>query len=790
MMGKSEIHISILILYFLYLPNHYFLIFLSSDGEVISISANVIKPESSFVKLHLARVEGLYQLPIGLLHIHDPSVSSGTTKKFCKTFAIENVSDQDILVTAVSNLKKQCLVYADSAETTPVVSIVIKRGELLELFVTILPTITPEMANYFKAREDKIENESNQQLSKMKQRIIIGGIRLLFYSVPDDEFSQPRKLLEKSIQFQGNVGFSRLIAKLEDPVLRITEFQSNDKVLSFPGQIILKNFSRTFPLHYRYEGDTCMCFDVHDISDITDYRISICDDPENNLDVSEEKFVPFTVFLKNVSRSGLLVVQIPIRNVDTHRVTVLKLTIFFDSLQLKIENLSSTFSRKVIRHSVLDIESIQADISNSVVFVHPNVDAQNSFVVSGMSSQFLTKWKLENTATRTINITVVSDLPLSFSLLRLDANNNYVMQPRQRSSATSLLTLPTDVSVNNLLPISESFSLQKGESVILELLVTVGKETDGYADGYMRVKQGLVAFVVSEASLNSFFSRQENHLLHVVFLKRLMYSYIYSKVILKKTHENLGKLRVGSSVTFSVTLENLSEVEAPIKIRSLPQWIDLIGGVDVDEITDTSVRALLIPLPFKTATTLMFQVTVPDVETKLLEYTMSISNLANKQDLLDFTVALEVDIQKAVLILDERRIAESVILPDMLVPAPKTAKTNFLKVCVKNTLDVAIRVKLNFEESILFEGLTRVVIEVEGKVFNVDEDLLNLGANEEIEVKLVVLWYSKISALPQNFPLTNQKCNIGFLRCTPCDTKSEPTALELTAMVRPLPLFR
>jgi hypothetical protein len=92
------------------------------------------------------------------------------------------------------------------------------------------------MANYFKAREDKIENETNQQLSKIKQRIIIGRCLESFLicglplsqNVMEHIFTGPHRNLARILHLTSHLNPIMKVLKHPRPILNLEKDEMID----------------------------------------------------------------------------------------------------------------------------------------------------------------------------------------------------------------------------------------------------------------------------------------------------------------------------------------------------------------------------------------------------------------------------------------------------------------------------------------------------------------------------------------------------------------------------------
>lgn len=182
---------------------------------------------------------------------------------------IKNVSTSRLSVTAVSNLRKQCFIYADRDGTAPAVNVLLPKNQESSLFVFLRPTKLVDMTS--------TSTKDNSAVDI--QREVRGGIRLVFFTAEADtpapssnasvgdatvsvseDVLVHRKLFETALLFKATVGKS--VAKaffVTDDIHTVRNNNTGtDETAVEINRIPLKirDDSQSFPL--RYWICTCM----------------------------------------------------------------------------------------------------------------------------------------------------------------------------------------------------------------------------------------------------------------------------------------------------------------------------------------------------------------------------------------------------------------------------------------------------------------------------------------------------------------------------------------------------
>lgn len=190
---------------------------------------------------------------------------------------IRNVSTTRLSVTAVSNLRKQCFIFADKDGSIPAVNVLLPKGEDSYLYVFLRPTnVVDSTANTGTQTKTNMDTTALPEF----QREITGGIRLVFFSAEADPSSSLsttqqnessagdtpivtqtsiademlvfRKLFETALSFRATVGKSLVKAGfVADDIFTVRERNENSyNVESSTIPLKIRNESQCFPLRY------------------------------------------------------------------------------------------------------------------------------------------------------------------------------------------------------------------------------------------------------------------------------------------------------------------------------------------------------------------------------------------------------------------------------------------------------------------------------------------------------------------------------------------------------------
>jgi hypothetical protein len=159
-----------------------------------------------------------------------------------KELTVKNMQEQVVLLSARSNLKKQCYVYVDPEHQHAVDFIPLQPFEIKTVFVVIRPHLAPEASRTGHCRE------------------LVGGIRVTVHSPgslqesPDGEslYSKDALLSEFSIIFKGIVGVS--ILRVSPPLVNFGSRCQKDIQVEHNRVLKLTNGSKSLPLEFEIQG--------------------------------------------------------------------------------------------------------------------------------------------------------------------------------------------------------------------------------------------------------------------------------------------------------------------------------------------------------------------------------------------------------------------------------------------------------------------------------------------------------------------------------------------------------
>lgn len=285
------------------------------DQKWTILTANVTNSQTHFVNfpdLVADETGKIKLLDLGLIQLSYSAFasSSATSKKSVFPYRIANVSGKDLMVTAITNLKKQCYIYGDPECTTEASLHLLRKNEVATLYIVIKPTVGEGSKASGVSKDEKQQQQqqrvavSNVGALLSTTRALQGGIRFVFFvanqpsakdpsspsaasagtspseqvvpglSPVPTEADAPVKLFETSITFRGTVGCTALKVRVLDSLVRMDTskllqtrqlFADNDTSCDqiygfFVGRMVLSNPSSIFPINYRIGAVPCYPF--------------------------------------------------------------------------------------------------------------------------------------------------------------------------------------------------------------------------------------------------------------------------------------------------------------------------------------------------------------------------------------------------------------------------------------------------------------------------------------------------------------------------------------------------
>eukprot|EP01038_Epipyxis_sp_PR26KG_P006036 gene6036-8310_t len=245
---------------------------------------------------------------------------------------IKNVSNQELFVTALSNLRSQCYIYCDEQLQIPAINYSIPPHSSVFLRIVIRPSISSSIESYnpsnpvsspsgvisdttpYDAKTEENTNKMIQNSNSKGHRNLSGGLRFLFFQKMDSDISidssihsihkevlvdssvkseiglippqNLRKLFEVAIPFTASIGKSYLktsILKIPEEYINTTTYDKvieNTDICYVHGKLEIKNTSTTFPLIYSHVLDNkhdaiCIGFDETEEKAITNLHANV-----------------------------------------------------------------------------------------------------------------------------------------------------------------------------------------------------------------------------------------------------------------------------------------------------------------------------------------------------------------------------------------------------------------------------------------------------------------------------------------------------------------------------------
>jgi hypothetical protein len=367
------------------------------DQKRVVVQANIAVAQTKFVifpDLDSADSQGKYKtVDLGLIQSQssaavDPQLEAVLPREAdARCFyelRIQNVSGKPLSVTAVSNLKSQCFIYADEDCRQLAIFAPLPTAAITTLYVKIRPSAvgtadapsTAEGAEGAGAESRKVAAAAGGQRGV---RELMGGIKLVFFTAdtapaptsaessvaigtgqPADSFPEGqgavqvplllseanrRKLFETNIAFKATVGRSSLkLASGPAPSLRCLPAADPAvaPVQAFSRRFELRNSSKTFHLDYAYvlrPGDSCVGASVSGIppselsqpTELTkgELRMYIADSASGRLEPGESKWVSCWVQCA-AGCHGVVLCTVRVGNISTMEMATLTLSTFLD----------------------------------------------------------------------------------------------------------------------------------------------------------------------------------------------------------------------------------------------------------------------------------------------------------------------------------------------------------------------------------------------------------------------------------------------------------------------------
>lgn len=126
-----------------------------------------------------------------------------------KSFNVENVTNDTVFVTAVSNLSQQCYIFYDSNYELPFLDVPILPGESQPVYVAL----QPNFGTTNKKMDESDLKEVYDSVSKNNLRKLVGGIRFSIFKIPSKDYLPPGMVVKAVPSHSGLVYQSTQILK-------------------------------------------------------------------------------------------------------------------------------------------------------------------------------------------------------------------------------------------------------------------------------------------------------------------------------------------------------------------------------------------------------------------------------------------------------------------------------------------------------------------------------------------------------------------------------------------------
>lgn len=553
------------------------------DQKRMTIRANVIVPEFKLVlfpQLELNEDGMPMPLNFGLIQVSsNPRVQS---PDFVYRLRMINISNKVLLVTAVSNLKKQCFVFCD------------KDHKISAILHEMPPSSTSYL--YFVIRPASLV------LSNDTSRELVGGIRLLFASLDPlapiimaksisecapseedvEEYNKGHKLFERSLVFNAYIGSSTLKLRSCNKPSDHGIISLNSTYLWHRGTLQLENLSHRFPSKYVFVQGMCVPLGAEGIRGfLATSIVEKCFFVIN--DIGEGELLPgqildFEYYFVAEEGSGLLLQKIVVLNMST-------------GVECSL-NLSAPFPGKDVDFSII---SSNASQSQCIVWMNemPNAFSVAKRQLATGKDLVLMEGILKNLSDHDKSVIPYSDLPLevhvdSTSSEHADAVGYSIITGL--SKCGSLIVLAPKSSTKCMIIGKGEISKNTLDTHLISLISRGSRST----------VSGKITWVSADDSAADTQQRYESLFLTTLpICGSTAVEFDIQCTNLKLTHKRLalGKLKSNRQVHAQITIENITDAVLPMKLSNIHPWMKITKepGVVSENTDPTTMHFLLEP---------------------------------------------------------------------------------------------------------------------------------------------------------------------------------------------------
>jgi hypothetical protein len=440
-----------------------------SDQKKVSLLANVVInpanyilfPDITYKDVASAQCErldfGYIQLP------KDASYSPPV--KYHYELCIQNISAVNLFITATSNLKNQCFIYADAICTQPLTLYSFEAAATISVYIVIRPSISSRNNLTGTSLSDISKSlPSNPNLTQQatkanpsQARELIGGIRFEYFldmvQNQGSYSSSPEAFFEVTMDFHAIVGQSQLSIKpcfvpnqiypvasgstalkvdtSEPKQAKKVRFQSSSpgvessKYQVSSSSFFIENKSPTFQLLYNFLDSCHVIFTstpLHSLSDEIKVSLILEDLAKTS---SQQKSFPsnpvIVIFVEDQSKMNFILTPNQEAKVEYSILYDATRTSGLVKFTIKLRNVytgdiqiyqNSIFIDPGIVKCIFDEEFIEKYLSDITMLVRLNDSPSQTIDIIGSSRRELASWTVQNLSDSPITVTPVSNIPV------------------------------------------------------------------------------------------------------------------------------------------------------------------------------------------------------------------------------------------------------------------------------------------------------------------------------------------------------------------------------------------
>jgi hypothetical protein len=689
-----------------------------SDFVNVLLTCNVTFSQSRFVlypDLVSDDMGKFNKLNLGLLQT--PLLQHATSDaEFKFVLRLVNVYNEELLVSAVSNLKKQCFVYSDEECTIPAHMHRLQPYKMSALHILLRPSNL---------------SQDDAELG----RELRGGIRLVFYQglnrcssldLPQ-EFKSDVKLYDSSIVFNAILGRSKFRINMLSRCFQALPIVTSSNVGVIRGSFEIENISQVFPIKYAVhsvcEEGSSGNIDPGEKMEKNTFRFEIVDGRDGEVRSQCHQFVQYALYFREIS--GLALISISVLNLYTQDIQTLDLSYFFDSTVLRSHvlqyessvckaELANTIRKDSMQSDLLYSRNVYVERFSPVRLWSPLwIQPSDAFLADDKASipaceswfgdcvtcgpdRKLLQWELLNPRDKLVRVSPISNIPIkvSYEILSSHSSEGHnsatsvtstgIKKSRTRSFTASdqqrtMISIPSELAHHGFTICGDPITISPFQSIKLHIFSASGEKVDIARNPL----DGAIAFLSAAQTLESFFNpdpiKQSSKLslskecsVHPV----LSYLAVRCPMViptLKVLHNDiqLGIIRHYSSVSVVVEVECRCDDDIPFRIENIPSWMMFSSsdGVVVDSKSNSSGGRVSSGTPVLVAgarkvTRIQFVLSVSKTwSSGMFSHTMRLKNLALSvpnssaaRDYININVTFDYDATLALIAKDSRGI--------------------------------------------------------------------------------------------------------------------------------------